>query len=107
MVGQGGIGDWLCAGLGEEDRETQRERVERALHHSLSDGMPPPPTHRSRELGAESLPGVPTGQQNPSAFLLLINMFDPATEAQKDEDFHLDIQEDVKEECQAKFGKVC
>jgi hypothetical protein len=34
-------------------------------------------------------------------------MFDPATEAQKDEDFHLDIQEDVKEECQAKFGKVC
>jgi RNA-binding protein 39 len=38
-----------------------------------------------------------------SAFMLLKNMFDPAKETEPN--FHLDIQEDVTEEC-AKYGKV-
>ena len=44
------------------------------------------------------------GQANPSTYVILVNMFNPETE--EDKDFHLDIQEDVKEECEAKFGKV-
>ena len=52
----------------------------------------------------KGIPGVPMGQANPSTYLLLVNMFDPAKE--EDPNFHLDIQEDVKEECQAKFGQV-
>lgn len=39
----------------------------------------------------------------PSTCILLKNMFDPATET--DPNFHLDIKEDVKEECE-KFGPV-
>ena len=35
---------------------------------------------------------------------MLVNMFDHATETEKD--FHVDIQEDVKEECESKFGRV-
>jgi len=70
---------------------------------------PPPPGIPGAFPGAPSgvpraIPGVPIGQANPSTFLMLVNMFDPATETEKD--FHLDIQEDVKEECDAKFGKV-
>lgn len=38
-----------------------------------------------------------------SAFMLLKNMFDPAQETEPN--FHLDIQEDVTEEC-SKYGKV-
>lgn len=62
-------------------------------------GMPPP-------AQAFGVPGafMPAGQPAPSPFLLLNNMFDPAKE--EDPDFHLDIQEDVKEECEGKFGQV-
>ena len=61
---------------------------------------PPPPVG----VGVTVIPGVPMGQANPSTYVLLVNMFDPDTE--EDKDFHLDIQEDVKEECAAKFGQV-
>lgn len=44
------------------------------------------------------------GQANPSTYLLLVNMFDPAKE--EEPNFQLDIQEDVKEECESKFGRV-
>jgi len=40
---------------------------------------------------------------NPSVCVLLKNMFDPKTETE--EDFHLDIKEDVTEEC-SKYGPV-
>jgi len=62
---------------------------------------PPPPGMPGMPMG---MPGVPMGQANPSTYLLLVNMFDPAKEEEKD--FHLDIQEDVKEECASKFGMV-
>jgi RNA-binding protein 39 len=63
-------------------------------------GMPPPGT------GPVGVPGapMPQGQPHPTTFLLLNNMFDPATETETD--FHVDIQEDVKEECNSKFGRV-
>ena len=74
---------------------------------------PPPPGMPGPVPGAfpgapsgvpRAIPGVPIGQANPSTFLMLVNMFDPATETEKD--FHVDIQEDVKEECESKFGRV-
>jgi len=75
-------------------------------------GLPPgalpppgmmPPSHPPPPVG---VPGafMPAGQAAPSQYLLLNNMFDPAKE--EDVDFHLDIQEDVKEECEGKFGQV-
>ncbi|KAJ1477976.1 hypothetical protein T484DRAFT_1962102 [Baffinella frigidus] len=87
-------------------------------------GMPPPPQQYGAPSGYPAaghvhqppgmvstagpigVPGAffPPGQPQPSTFLLLNNMFDPTTES--DPNFHLDIQEDVNEECAAKFGRV-
>eukprot|EP00960_Hanusia_phi_P075461 768429-Hanusia_phi.AAC.13 len=47
---------------------------------------------------------IPNGQSQPSVFMVLVNMFDPAKETEPD--FHIEIQDDVKEECEAKFGKT-
>ncbi|KAN0066413.1 Phosphatidylinositol-3-phosphatase SAC1 [Thecaphora frezii] len=56
-------------------------------------------------------PAPPAEQQRPASIpdatttsLLLKNMFDPAEETERDWD--LDLAEDVKEECQSKYGPV-
>jgi RNA-binding protein 39 len=76
-------------------------------------GLPPlpgvlPPLLNPALLG--QLPGVPSPLAaminpavQPSPCVLLKNMFDPKVE--KDPDFHLDIKEDVHEEC-SKYGPV-
>lgn len=71
------------------------------LQFAPSMPAPPRPGMPGMPMG---IPGVPMGQANPSTYLLLVNMFDPTKEEEKD--FHLDIQEDVKEECESKFGRV-
>jgi len=62
-------------------------------------GFPPPVVPAPQLAGAN----LPPTQVSPAETVLLVNMFDPANE--KEPDFHLDIQEDVTEEC-SKYGKV-
>ncbi|KAJ9477003.1 putative Polyadenylate-binding protein, cytoplasmic and nuclear (putative), partial [Pseudozyma hubeiensis] len=82
------------AGLNPERRAALMEKLAR-------NNEPSPSASETRQGAQERPTGIP---ESTSTSLLLKNMFDPAEETEADWD--KDLAEDVKDECQAKYGPV-
>mmetsp|Transcript_38901 Transcript_38901/g.98060 ORF Transcript_38901/g.98060 Transcript_38901/m.98060 type:complete len:197 (-) Transcript_38901:90-680(-) len=73
----------------------QQQQQQQQQQPTQQQGVPPPPLPQQVNSGRSAVP---------TACLLLTNMFDPAEE--DDPEFHLDIAEDVREECEKLGGPL-
>jgi RNA-binding protein 39 len=99
-------------------QQQQQRPMQQQQHHSLIPGMLPgmlpgmapgallgavPPMQPAVAPALPQLPVLSVAQLTPSPFLLISNMFDPATET--DPEWALDLDEDVRDET-AKYGRL-